>query len=196
MGTSMFRPDSDEAIDSAASGEHRLLPPSLFELPLTSRSARNDGTKIDDNSHHVARAQIRDRLGVIADRPQDLVGVRARLGRHAVELAAAMGQTKAAARKAQAAVGRFELLYRAARDDLRMIDHFLDLPDAGAGGASGIENFLPFTRAVFGERVLDDRAQCRLVLLPRKPVGKARIVEHVLAADRLHQRLILLLIVD
>ena len=35
--------------------------------------------------------------------------------------------------------------------------------------------------------VLDDRAQRRLVLDPRRPVGKARVGEHVLAAEPPHQ---------
>src|SRR5262245_13644131 len=122
--------------------------------------------------------------------------MRTDLRRHVVEPAAAMGEAKTAAGKAQAAIGRVDLLHRAARDDLRMVDNFLDLPDRGAGRARGIQDLLPFARALYRERLLDDGAQRRLVFLAREPVDKARIVEDVLAAERGHQRAILLLVVD
>src|ERR1700759_5155057 len=107
-----------------------------------------------------------------------------------------MRKAKTAAGKAQPAIGRIDLLQRAARCYLRVIDHLLDLPDAGAGRAGGVENLFPLARALLRQRLLDDRAERRLVLLPGEPVGKARIGEGVLAAEGFHQRLILLLIVD
>ena len=64
---------------------------------------------------HLARAQFRDRLRVIAERGQHLLGVGAERGRHAVEPAAAMGELEPAAGKAQAAIGRIDLLNGAAR---------------------------------------------------------------------------------
>src|SRR3954447_6285596 len=105
------------------------------------------------------------------------------------ELESAAGETKPP-------IGRIELLDRAARLDLRMVDDFLDLPDAGAGRAGVLQNGLPFARRPCRERLFDDGAQRRLVLVARKPVGKARIAERVLAAERRHQRAILLLVVD
>src|SRR5665213_1288221 len=79
---------------------------------------------------NLPRAQIRDRGGVIADRGQHLVGVGTEHGRHAIEPAAAMGEPESAAGKTQPAIGRVDFLQRLARCDLRMVDHFLDLPDA------------------------------------------------------------------
>src|SRR5438445_13369496 len=75
----------------------------------------------------LARTQLRNRLRIIAERGQHLVGVGAERGRHAVEPAAAMGELEPAAGKAQAAIRRIDLLNGAARGYLRVIDHFLDL---------------------------------------------------------------------
>src|SRR6478752_853596 len=107
-----------------------------------------------------------------------------------------MRELESAAGKAQAAVGRIELLDRAARLDLGMVDHFLDLPDARAWRAGVFQNGLPFARRPGRERLFDDGAQRRLVLVAGKPIGKARVAERVLAAERRHQRAILLLVVD
>src|SRR3979411_282577 len=96
------------------------------------------------------------------------------VGRHRIEPAAAMRKLEAAAGKAQAAVGRIDLLNGAARRYLRVIDHFLDLPDAGAGRARRVEDLLPLARSLAGKRLLDNRAQRRLVLLPREPIHKTR----------------------
>src|SRR6185437_1503120 len=144
----------------------------------------------------LARLQVGDGTRVVPDRAQHFLIVRAGLGRHAVELAAAVRQLEAAAGEAQSPVGRVDLLHRAARRDLRMIDHVLDLPDAGAGRAGAVEDAFPLARALLRERLLDDRPQRRLVLLPGEPVGKARVLQRVLAADRRHQRDVLLLVVD
>ena len=57
-----------------------------------------------------------------------------------------MLQPETAAGEAQAAIGRVDFLNGAARRDLRMVDHFLDLPDAGAGRAGGIEDLFPLAR--------------------------------------------------
>ena len=76
-----------------------------------------------------------------------------------------------------------------------MIDHLLDCPDAGAGRACRIEDCLPLARIFLRQRLLDDGTQRRLILLPQEPVGKARIVQRVGAAERIHQRAILLLAV-
>src|SRR5258708_1231169 len=108
------------------------------------------------------------------------VDVGAELRRHAVELAAAMSEPKAIASKAQFAIGRFHGLDRVARFDLRMVDDFLDAPDAGAGGAGGIEDLFPLLRALGRELVLDRRPQRRLVLLARIPVDEAWVVLQVL----------------
>src|SRR2546423_679837 len=113
-----------------------------------------------------------------------------------VEAAAAMFETEAASGEAQAAVGRVELLDGAARGDLRVVDRLLDLPDTGAGRARGFQNPLPLARAFRRQLLLDDGAQRRFVVLPLDPVGKARILKSVLAAERSHQRAILLLGVD
>src|SRR5256885_8868460 len=101
----------------------------------------------------LARAQFRDRLRVIAERGQHLLGMGAERGRHAVEPAAAMGELEPAAGKAQAPVGRIDLLNGAARGDLRVIDHLLDLPDAGTGRPSRIQDLPPPPRALFSERL-------------------------------------------
>ena len=113
-----------------------------------------------------------------------------------IQFAAAMGELEAAAGKAQAAIGRIKLLDRTARGDLRMVDDLLDLPDAGAGRAGVFQDRLPFARRPGRKRLLDDGAQRGLVLVARKPVGKARIAQRVLAAERGHQRAILFLVVD
>src|SRR5262249_39307320 len=128
-----------------------------------------------ESSHHLARMEIGDRRFVIADRAQHLAIMRAGLRRHAVEFSAPVGQLEAAAGEAKTAIGRVDLLYRAPRHDLRMIDHLLDLPDAGTGRPGGIEDLLPFAWSLPSQRLLDDGAQRRLVLLPCEPVGKARI---------------------
>src|SRR5213592_4174118 len=97
----------------------------------------------------LARTQLRDRLRVIAERGEHLLGMGAERGRHSVEPAAAMGELEPAAGEAQAAIGRIDLLNGAARGDLRMIDHLLDLPDAGTGRARGVQDLLPLARVLF-----------------------------------------------
>src|SRR6184192_2209213 len=114
----------------------------------------------------LARTQLRDRLRVIAERGEHLLGMGAERGRHAVEPAAAMGELEPAAGEAQPAIGRIDLLNGAARGDLRMIDDFLDLPDAGTGRACGVQDLFPLARVLFRERLLDDGPQRRLVFLP------------------------------
>jgi hypothetical protein len=84
----------------------------------------------------------------------------------------------------------------APRRDLRMIDHFLDLPDAGAGRARGIQDLFPLARVLLRQRLLDDGPQGRLVFLPGEPVGEARVFQRIGAAERGHQRDVLLLAVD
>jgi hypothetical protein len=56
-------------------------------------------------SDDFARVQIRDRFRAIAERGQHFVGMGAEFGRHRIEPAAAMGELKTAAGKAQAAIG-------------------------------------------------------------------------------------------
>ena len=107
-----------------------------------------------------------------------------------------MGELEAAAGKAQPAIGRIDLLDGAARRDLRMIDHLLDLPDAGAGRAGGLQDLLPLARVLLRQRLLDDGAQRRLVLLAGEPVDEARVLQRIGAAERGHQRAVLLLAVD
>src|SRR6185437_17142986 len=133
-------------------------------------ASRNDESR---ELHHFPRMQLRDRPCVVADRAQHFIGVRADRRCHGGKLAAAMGEAETAAGKAQPAIGRIDLLDRAARGDLRMIDHLLDLPDRGAGRARRIQNLLPLARALLRKRLLDDGPQRRLVLLAREPVGKA-----------------------
>ena len=99
-----------------------------------------------------------------------------------------MGELEPAAGKAQPAIGRIDLLNGAARRDLRVIDHLLDLPDAGAGRAGGLQDLLPLARVLLRQRLLDDGAQRRLVFLPREPVGEARVLQRIGAAERGHQR--------
>ena len=55
-------------------------------------------------SDDLARAQVCDGVGVIAERVQHLIGVGAEFRRHAIKPAAAVGKLKAAAREAQEAV--------------------------------------------------------------------------------------------
>ena len=100
-----------------------------------------------------------NRVRIVAERAQHLVGVGAECRRHAVEAAAAVFEPKAGTCEAQAAIGRVELLDRTARGDLRMVDGFLDLPDAGAGRAGGLQDRLPFARAFGRKLLLDDGAQ-------------------------------------
>ena len=54
------------------------------------------------SSDDLARAQFCDRVRVVAERRQHLLGVGAERWRHAVEPAAAMGELKTAAGEAQA----------------------------------------------------------------------------------------------
>src|SRR5262249_26538493 len=134
------------------------------------------------HSHHLSRTQMSDRIGVIAERAQHLVGMRAELGRHPIEPPATMGELKPAAGEAQAPIRRVDLLKSLPRHDLRMTDHFLDIPDAGAWRAGGLQNPCPFARTLFRQRLLDNGAERLLILLPREPVGETRIFERVFAA--------------
>src|ERR1700704_6442875 len=99
---------------------------------------------------------------------------------------APMSKLEAAAGKAQPAVGRIDLLNGAARRYLRVIDHLLDLPDAGAGRACRVEDVLPLARSLRRKRLLDDGAQRRLVFLPGKPIHKARVFQRIGAAEGGH----------
>src|SRR5262245_44919960 len=99
-----------------------------------------------------------------------------------------MRETETRAGEAQAAVRRVDLLDGTAGAYLRMVDHFLDLPDAGTGRAGGLQNPLPLARTFRRQPLLDDGAQRCLVVLPLEPTGKARILERVLAIERGHQR--------
>src|SRR5437879_13381020 len=105
-------------------------------------------------------------------------------GGHAVEPAAAMGELEPAAGKAQASIGRIDLLKRTARRDLRMVDHLLDLPDAGTGRACGVQYLLPLARVLFRQRLLDDGPQSLLVFLAGEPVDEARVFQRIGAVER------------
>src|ERR1700704_2454605 len=96
---------------------------------------------------------------------------------------APMSKLEAAAGKAQPAIRLIDLLNGAARRYLRVIDHFLDLPDAGAGRACRLEDLLPLARSLLRKRLLDDGAQRRLILLPREPIGEARVFQRVGTAE-------------
>src|SRR3954454_20891771 len=108
------------------------------------------------SSDDLTRAQLRDRIGAIAERIQYFIGVRAEFGRHAIEPAAAIGELEAGAGETQAAVRRIDLLDGTACRYLRVIDHLFDLPDTGAGRARCLEEFLPLARILVRKRLLDD----------------------------------------
>ncbi len=60
-------------------------------------------------------------------------------------------------------------------------------PDPGARDIGRGQPLFPGLGVGAGKRFLDDRAQCRLVLAAARPVGKARVVEHIRPAKRTHQ---------
>src|SRR6476660_6360091 len=110
------------------------------------RRARKRAPPCCHHSDDFTRAQVGDCSRVVAERGQHLIGVCAERGRHAIELAATMSKLEAATGEAQAAIGRVDLLDGAACRYLRVIDHFLDLPDAGTGRAGRLEDILPLAR--------------------------------------------------
>ena len=64
-----------------------------------------------------------------------------------------------------------------------------------AQGAPAASRIFSHSRgSFFAKRLFDDGAQRRLVFLPREPVGEARVFQRVGAAERRHQRAVLLLL--
>src|SRR5689334_24856098 len=94
-----------------------------------------------------------------------------------IQPAATMGHLKTRTHQAQRTILCLDSLHRAACHNLRMLNYLFDAPDAGARRAGVVEAPLPALGISARQRLLDDRAQRRLVLLALEPVAEARILE-------------------
>ena len=73
--------------------------------------------------------------------------------------------------------GMLDLLHHAARDDLRIVEHFLEVVHARARHAGHHQRLLEFVGVARADRGLDQRQQRVLVGLAAGIGGKARIAE-------------------